>query len=1111
MNRFGLYGGVAAAVCMLAAGGARAQETTAGIDGAVRGADRRGAAGVTVQVLFAPQATRFTAVTDGSGRFSLRQLPVGGPYDVVATGPGGEARVRVDSLGLGSPLELTLDLAPAAAPVVVTARRARADTFKTGPRSSFTATDIQTLPTFGRDLKDIARLNPFVTIDPALAGAVQIAGNQGRLNTIYVDGVKQSDDFGLNDGGYPTQRSPISIDVVDSLNVEVAPYDVRYGSFQGGVLNIATKSGGNEFHGGGFFEYDGDHFGAGKRIRDQPIAITFKDKTYGLNLGGPIIPDRVFFEFGYEKLESLAPAGYGPAGAGLTNSIRGVTTADVTNVQNILQSRYGYDAGGFGTTQPTSDEKFFGKLEVKLTDRHRFVFEAQTDYGSQYRTPGDSVTGATLALTSDDYVLQQNLSAYTGFLYSNWTDHLSTELSYTHKDVATLTDNIGGDDFARFQVILPTGSSIVVGPDTFRHANILRNTDQLFRARANYSIGGNVITLGYEREQLDVFNLFNPRSNGVYTFGSVAAGVNGLTDLANGAARQLVYANAFDNVKADGAAVWSDVKHTAYLQDEWRPLAGLTLKGGLRVDIYQQGDQPRANPNFQARYGFSNQQNFDGRYTLQPRFGFNWRPEPTFNLSGGVGLFSGGDPNVYLSNNYSNPGNLLGSATCVLTNAVCPTSLVNINGLKVGTQAQAVNAATAAAGAAPTNVLAPDFDLPAVWKSSISASKTFNFSQWDWTGPAGRLAGDAWTVHVDYLYQFTEHGLRYVDLATLNQVAGQAPDGRPVFNPTRARGTTNFDLELTDTDKGYSSVVAVGLSKTWANGWDADVTYTHQDVRDTGNAPEKVAQISYSEISTIDPNSDRLSRSNYEITNQIKFNVGFQRKVFGDNWSRIRLYAQRRSGQPYSYTFNTGTTGSTGSLTVDPVFGLAAPVATNSGSGVWGLELLYVPKAVNGVVTAVSDPRVTYGPNFNLADFNAFLKQTGLLKYNGSIAPRNGFESRAVTTADLQLTQEIPVYFPTSHAKAEVYFDIFNLGNLINSSWGVLDQFTIPYSYPAVIAANCQAAFSGLAGATQCRAGRGNFYQYNGFTRRTPGVISTSQGQPPPSTYALKVGIRFKF
>lgn len=536
MNRFGLYGGVAAAVCMLAAGGARAQETTAGIDGAVRGADGRGAAGVTVQVLFAPQATRFTAVTDGSGRFSLRQLPVGGPYDVVATGPGGEARVRVDSLGLGSPLELTLDLAPAAAPVVVTARRARADTFKTGPRSSFTATDIQTLPTFGRDLKDIARLNPFVTIDPALAGAVQIAGNQGRLNTIYVDGVKQSDDFGLNDGGYPTQRSPISIDVVDSLNVEVAPYDVRYGSFQGGVLNIATKSGGNEFHGGGFFEYDSDHFGAGKRIRDQPIAITFKDKTYGLNLGGPIIPDRVFFEFGYEKLESLAPAGYGPAGAGLTNSIRGVTTADVTNVQNILQSRYGYDAGGFGTTQPTSDEKFFGKLEVKLTDRHRFVFEAQTDYGSQYRTPGDSVTGATLALVSDDYVLQQNLSAYTGFLYSNWTDHLSTELSYTHKDVATLTDNIGGDDFARFQVILPTGSSIVVGPDTFRHANILRNTDQLFRARANYSIGGNVITLGYEREQLDVFNLFNPRSNGVYTFGSVAAGVSGLTDLANGAA-----------------------------------------------------------------------------------------------------------------------------------------------------------------------------------------------------------------------------------------------------------------------------------------------------------------------------------------------------------------------------------------------------------------------------------------------------------------------------------------------------------------------------------------------------------------------------------------------
>ena len=154
-----------------------------------------------------------------------------------------------------------------------------------------------------------------------------------------MDGVRQSDDFGLNANGYPTQRSPISVDLVQSLNVEVAPFDVQYGAFQGGVLNLVTKSGSNEFHGSAFYEYDSRQLGAGEEIRDRPAILNFKDKQYGFFLGGPIWKDHMFFQFGYEKYEGLTSVSYGPQDvAGVTNIVQGVISADVARVQSILQS-----------------------------------------------------------------------------------------------------------------------------------------------------------------------------------------------------------------------------------------------------------------------------------------------------------------------------------------------------------------------------------------------------------------------------------------------------------------------------------------------------------------------------------------------------------------------------------------------------------------------------------------------------------------------------------------------------------------------------------------------------------------------------------------------------
>ena len=1090
---------------------AHAQETTGGINGTVKGANGAALAGASVTVVYEPTNQTFTARTDAGGLFTVRQLPPGGPYRVTVNGPNGPIVEEVSSVGLGAPLQL--DLAPRTdangaqvAEVVVSGSRAGPRQVQTGPRSTFNATDIETLPTFSRDLRDIARLNPFVQIDPTNSQALIIAGNNNRFNAIYIDGVRESDDFGLNANGYPTQRSPISIDLVQSLNVEVAPYDVQYGAFQGGVLNLSTKSGSNEFHGSASYEYDSRQLGAGEEIRDKPAILNFKDKDYSFTLGGPIIKDKVFFEFGYEKYEGLTATSYGPGDAnGITNPVVGVTSAQVTQVQSILQTVYGYNAGGFGVTQPIESEKYFGKLTWQINDKHRFVFEVQHDDDTTFNQPASSTT--SLGLSSTAYIFEQPLEAYTGYLYSNWTPNFSTEISYTYRETDGITGNLGAA-FPNFSISpngvagATTGTNpiIRVGQDVSRQANLLQTTDQLFRAKANYTLGAHTITVGYEYDALDVFNVFVQNAIGTYTFANLAG-------LQNRQAVAFTYANAADNVANDGAAIWGDTVHTGYIQDEWRPLSNLTLRGGVRVEYYEQGDKPKNNPFFQARYGFSNSQNLDGDYIIMPRIGFNYRPISNLVLNGGVGLFSGGNPNVWISNNFSGSGNILGQVNCTLANqaTLCGNQLNNVTGAP-NAAVLAANTASANLGTGITNVLGPKFQPPSVWKASIGAAYTANFADMPWTGVVGHYLGNDWRVHGDYIYQTAENAVLWQDLQTLTNVSGTAPDGRPIFNINRAvpaTRTNTYDLVLKNTHKGHGEVYALGVGKTFDWGFDFDVTYTHTDTKDVNPGTSSVALSNYRQLAFSDPNNPGLATSNYSIKNSVKGQFNFEHKFFGDYASRFRLFVTRRSGLPYSFTFNNTTNAN--AATATDTFGLSNAVSNTT-------ELFYVPKAdPSGNITLTSDPKVAYPAGFDIASFNQYLKQSGLSKYNGSISPRNAFTSRSVTLADIQFTQEIPAFFPTK-AKAELYFQIFNVGNLLNNGWGVVDQIGFPYVSTVVTPSIRPCTTVGA----NCAAGQVNQYVYTPIARtsgfgQVPTINVGSSGQPPTSLWALKLGVRYKF
>jgi hypothetical protein len=1152
------------ALCAMSAA-AHAQDITGSIAGDITDDAGHGLGGVSVKVTYAPTGQTLTAVTNKDGFFTIRDLQVGGPYSVTASDAGHESKtVQIDQIALGSPYELNFALAAGLQEVTVRASRIVATKqTQTGPRSTFTANDIQTLPSFQRDLKDIARLNPFVTIDPTNSNALIIAGANPRANTIYVDGVKQSDDFGLNGNGYPTQRSPISVDAVKAFNVEVAPYDVQYGEFEGGVLNIVTKGGSNQLHGGGFYEYDSDQLGGdvlGNRAVNQPkcpngaasgsytgpaflnttgtatiacgvryLNPNYKDKNYGGYLSGAIIPDRVFFFFDYEKYEGLGNTPYTPADQGGANPVPGVSTAAVNDVINILKNTYGYNAGTVASSQPTTDTKYFGRIDADITDKQHLFFTYQEDDGDTLNFPNGSTssTAGVLALSSNYYVNEQNLKAWTADLTSHWTEQFSTEFEYTHKTVDTISSLNGPSTAGEFKIQLQkVGSdqpSIYVGPDVSRQANNLSTVDDQYKAKANYILGEHTITIGYEHEDTQSADLFVQNANGTYTFsnlcGSMGYDANGVPlNLGNAQACQLTYANAYNNNALTAATAETTSIDTGYIQDEWHVLSTLSLKAGLRYERYSVNQAPPLNQTFLAQYGFPNNVTLDGDDILMPRFGFNWRPDPTWTISGGFGLFSGGNPTVYFYDSYDNPGNLIGSVnlTCSGANtAACSSALTGVNINSVGAAAKTANTASANAGTGIVNAVAPNFNIPSEWKASISIRKVLNFSDYGWAGGVGKVLGDKWTVHLDDVYDTVKDGLQWVDLVGEQNVIGTAPDGRPIFNPNRFSATTAPDnIELKNTHKGNGNTIAVGFGKVFANGWDFDVNYTHEDVKEVSPATSSVAVSNYRQSAFTDPNNPGLALSNYNVDHEVKLSIDYQHKFFGDNTTTFRLFGDYRSGLPFSYTFQPAFPNGSGGITnlstgnFDEAFGQFALL----GSG--GAELLYVPKVdpTTHLVTATSDPKVVYSSNFNLTAFNSFLKSTGLIKYAGGIAPRNAFTSSDVSRFDLEVTQEIPAFFPT-HAKGVLYFDLFNIGNLLDKNWGVIKQTGFPGFQSPIQAVNCQAAMLTAAKITTapssiCTKGAGNYYEYSPGSATTETLGSVTGGV---AAWEVKLGVRYKF
>ncbi|MET3825490.1 hypothetical protein ABIC16_001183 [Sphingomonas sp. PvP055] len=1092
-----LLGAAVAALIIPAA--ASAQETTSTIRGTVT-ASGAPVAGAKVSITNSATGTVRDLTTDAAGTFNAPGLPIGGPYTVGVTSAQGNSEVTDVFTVAGQPFLLPVEVGASEGPdIVVTASRVRgAGTTASGPTTVLTANDISKVASVNRDIRDLMRRDPFATLDTSSTNGRQVtfAGQNPRFNRFTIDGVPITDSFGLNPDALPSRRGPVPLDSIGQFETKVAPYDIREGFFQGGVINAVLRSGTNSFQGTGFYTQSSDGL-TGNRTRPYLTNTTgkitqpkFKSEDYGAELSGPIIKDKLFFMIAGERVRAAVPLPYGTVDDNAGQPVNGLTSATVNSIVATAKSRYGYDAGGIVRTNGDKDDRLVGKLSANLSNTQRLTVTGIYTKDALI-VPTTTATNA-LSLASNAYTKPNEVYAGVGQLNSDWGSNLSTEVRGLYKRYTSGQVPLTGRS-AQFAVCTaPTsdrsnnGTSVSttnsttcasgvpqvqIGAGGPSQTNILRVTTYGGSFLANLRAGDHNLRLLTEYQHNSTFNAFVNPSAGTYYFDSIA-------DFNAGNAQSFSYNNAPSLNPNDAAANFSYSTYTFGLQDDWKVTSNLNVSAGLRYDLFGSDSRPTVNPVFFSRYGFSNASFISGRGLFQPRFSFDYRPVRHVSVRGGVAIFGAGSPDVYSGNSFSNTGiaNVTVSARQTdggiyqlnnVTNASGAAILRNVN---INTVPAAANTALQSAtqnNLTSINALAPNFKLPSQLRSTLSIN---------YDGPLGPL-GDGWNFGVDGLYSKVRNQVIVTDIRSVAN-GTLTPDGRPRYSSviTSNPSDTNADYLLTNTTKGVGYVGVIHARKDFDFGLGIGGSYTYQWVKDAGGLTSSQASSIYGNGAALDPNFGAYGHSNDEVRSSFKYNVSFEHAFIGDYKTRLDLFGETRSGSPYSYTFQDNTTRSQ----AGNVFGT---VSTNA------RYLFYVP--------TVNDAKVVYANAATQSAVEALITSTGLKNYRGQIAPRNGFRSKWFTKIDLHLEQQIPTFIGKS--RVSVFADIENALNLINSDWGQQLRANFPYS-KAVVRVSC------IAGA----AGPCSQYQYSNYDPNTVvnDQLVTANGS---SLYSVRLGARFSF
>lgn len=964
------------------------QVTTASVNGTVRDEKGEGLPGATVTATHVPSGTKYATTTRTDGRYSLLNARVGGPYQIEVTfiGFGSE---KADGLTLQLGQKFVQNFALKSASTTLSEVVIKSNDIISGTRTGASTTigneRLRALPTITRSTSDYTRLNP------AAAEGGSFAGRNDQYNNYSLDGAIFNNPFGLDAStpGGQTDANPVSIDAIEQISVQIAPYDVTQAGFTGASINAVTKSGTNSFK-GTVYGFTRNQNLVGRKIKDVTFEkLDLSQNQYGFSIGGPIIKNKLFFFLNAESdRRSDIGSPFLPAAAGRSGSnISRVSGADLALVSSLLKSTYGYETGPYENfSLATNSQKAIAKLDWNISNNHKLSFTYTYLDAFKDKPANPSAIGRrgpdflTLQFRNSGYRINNVINGGTVELKSQFGNKAANKLQVGYTQF-----NDTRDPFSTPFPVLNIGKDgvryIVAGHEPFSINNRLEQ--RVFQATDNFNIyaGKHTITLGASLEKFGFDNSFNLTGYGARVFFSDVpmSGVEAFIKSKDFAKEVADAKTTFEtnNAKNTWALAQTNLGQAGiYAQDEFAVSNKLNISYGVRVDVPLYFDTKKKmeesiarNCCYDDKIEYYNEAGapvkLDSKTLpaqkplISPRLGFNYdvKGDKTQQFRGGTGLFTGRFPFVWLGNQVANPNFFF----------YCVTD--------------------------------PNFKYPQVWRTNLG---------YDFQTKSG------WIASADVIYTkdinstiVRNYGLK---LPTGKLVGA---DSRPIYKATdRATvfgGATNAYV-FGNSNLGSSFNTSLQLERTFANGTYLKFGYNFLDARDVASIDAEISSDAY------DRNPGNIQHTNKPVLapslygNRHRLMTVASKKItYGNFGTTFSLFGEAAQGSRYSFTY--------------------AGDINNDGSGL--NDLLFIPTD-----TQIDEMSFT---GTNAAAQKSALKQymanNSYLNANrGKYAEKYAPLAPWYSNVDLRILQD---FYLKNKNTIQISMDIQNVGNLLNKNWGV--------------------------------------------------------------------------